>query len=83
MNNTLAEEIPAKAQTITLEGKKKYSFCTCGKSKKIPYCDESHTQVNAQEGGSYASFKIWSEKKTTLTLLSKNWKKDPLASSET
>ncbi|MEK6903588.1 MAG: CDGSH iron-sulfur domain-containing protein, partial [Nanoarchaeota archaeon] len=73
MNNTLAEEIPLEARTITLEGKKKYSFCTCGKSKKIPYCDESHKFCNEQQGTQYASLKIWPQEKTTVTLSSKNW----------
>ncbi len=76
MNNTLAEEIPLEARTITLEGKKKYSFCTCGKSKKIPYCDETHKSINEQQGTQYASLKIWPQEKTTVTLSSKNWRKE-------
>lgn len=74
----IATEIPPEAQTITLEAKKKYSFCTCGKSKKLPYCDESHKSWNEAQKTCYASFKLWPQEKTTITVASKNWNKERL-----
>lgn len=33
-------------------------LCTCGTSKKFPYCDRSHRGVNAREGTSFAPLKV-------------------------
>jgi len=35
----IADNKPVK---VTLEEGKKYAFCTCGRSKKQPFCDGSH-----------------------------------------
>ena len=34
-------ELPDTAVEIEVEAGRKYSFCTCGQSKKIPFCDNS------------------------------------------
>jgi len=72
----MAEEkidIPEGAIKIKLESKRKYSFCTCGHSKKIPYCDESHKKVNEEQGTSYKPFKIIPEQDSSIWISSSNW----------
>ena len=44
---------------IKIQGKVK--LCTCGHSKTLPYCDDSHREVNEKEGTSYKSLKIKKE----------------------
>ncbi|MDP6642128.1 MAG: CDGSH iron-sulfur domain-containing protein [Candidatus Nanoarchaeia archaeon] len=58
---------------ITLEAEKKYSICTCGKSKVIPFCDNTHRELNEKTGCSYKSLKITPKKKIIITLSSSNW----------
>ncbi|MEK6953357.1 MAG: CDGSH iron-sulfur domain-containing protein [Nanoarchaeota archaeon] len=58
---------------VDLKTGRKYSFCTCGHSKKIPYCDESHKKINEEKGTSYKSFKIIPEQDCTLCISSSNW----------
>ena len=43
---------------LTLKKDKRYKLCTCGTSKTIPFCDDSHKQLNEQTGSSYKSLKI-------------------------
>ncbi|MBI2498726.1 CDGSH iron-sulfur domain-containing protein [Candidatus Woesearchaeota archaeon] len=58
---------------IELKAGRKCSFCTCGHSKKIPYCDDSHKKINEEQGTSYKPFKIIPEKDCTLCVSSSNW----------
>ena len=51
------------------------SFCTCGASKNLPFCDNSHREVNADLGTDYKSLKIMSENKTTMYVICSGWKK--------
>jgi CDGSH-type Zn-finger protein len=55
----------------------KVSLCSCGFSKTLPYCDNTHREVNALRGTDYRSIKIYSEGSETLVLsaFSKAWKK--------
>ena len=48
-------------------------ICTCGKSKILPFCDESHKELNEQNNTSYKSLRITPEKDITLDFDSKNW----------
>jgi len=61
---------------VILEKGKKYSFCTCGFSANIPFCDNSHKKINEEKGTSYCSFKIIPEKDIVLYVSSKNWRKN-------
>jgi len=50
-----------------------YKFCTCGTSKIIPFCDDSHKILNEKIGTSYKSLKIIPKKDVILAVSSKNW----------
>jgi len=65
---------PEGVRKVVLKAGQKCSICTCGHSKNLPYCDDSHKTVNEEKGTSYRSLKIWPQEDITLELLSKNWK---------
>ena len=50
-----------------------YKFCTCGHSKIIPFCDESHKELNEKTGSGYKSLRIIPEKDIKINISSKNW----------
>ena len=64
---------------IALKEGQKYSLCTCGASKSIPFCDNSHRELNVnkdlkeEDGACFKSLKINPEKDITLNVSSKNW----------
>ena len=58
---------------IKLKSNKKYSFCTCGKSDTLPYCDNKHRKFNEKMGTNYKSMKIFSEEDTTILISSSTW----------
>jgi len=60
---------------LTLKKNQKYKFCTCGKSKIIPYCDDSHRDLNEITNSNYKSFKITPEEDIELNISSKTWEK--------
>ena len=43
---------------INLKAGKKYSICSCGLSKILPYCDNTHRDYNAKNATEYKSLKI-------------------------
>ena len=49
---------------IKLKAGKKYSFCSCGLSRSLPFCDNTHREFNATNGMEYKSVKITSKKDT-------------------
>ena len=53
-----------------------YKICTCGTSKSIPICDDSHRQLNEEKGTSYKSLKITPMKDINMEVSSSNWEKD-------
>ncbi len=61
---------------IKIEVKKgqKCSICTCGNSKTIPYCDNSHRKVNEENNTSYKSLKIIPDEDTIIYVYSNNWR---------
>jgi len=65
-----------ETKKVVLKAGQKYSFCTCGHSKTLPFCDHSHRNVNEETGACYKSLKIWPKEDVTLDLLSKNWKNE-------
>ncbi|MEK6859854.1 MAG: CDGSH iron-sulfur domain-containing protein [Nanoarchaeota archaeon] len=69
----MKEELPEKAKTLKLKAWEKYSLCTCGKSKNLPYCDNSHRMLNEEKGTSYKSLKIISTSDTEIKVYCSNW----------
>ena len=43
---------------IDLKKNTKYSVCTCGQSKKMPICDNTHREKNKNNKLKYKSIKI-------------------------
>lgn len=48
------DKVPVK---VTLEKDKQYSWCTCGCSKKQPFCDGSHKELNASNPDTSTHFR--------------------------
>ena len=59
---------------IKLKADKKYSICSCGLSKALPLCDNSHREFNTINNIEYKSVKITSEKDTIIELTSSRWR---------
>ena len=70
MNNKTSGAIKVKL----LEGKR-YSFCSCGLSKNLPYCDNAHRKYNENQGTDYKSLKIITKKDTEVLVHSATWKR--------
>ena len=59
---------------IKLKTGKKYSICSCGFSKVLPFCDNAHREHNSVNKTEYKSVKITSEKDTLIELTSSRWR---------
>ena len=64
---------PENTIKIKLKANKKYSFCTCGKSDTLPYCDNNHRIFNDENGTNYKSLKVFPEEDTTICVSSSTW----------
>lgn len=60
---------------IQLHKGKKYSFCSCGLSKTLPFCDNAHRSHNEKYKTNYKSVKIISAESTIININSSTWKK--------
>tara|TARA_B100001996_G_scaffold381213_1_gene370193 strand:+ start:547 stop:741 length:195 start_codon:yes stop_codon:yes gene_type:complete len=58
---------------IKLKKKIKYSICTCGLSKKMPFCDNKHRTYNSKNNTNYKSLKIESDKDVIINISSSTW----------
>ena len=58
---------------IKILSNKKYSICSCGLSKKLPYCDNAHREYNIVNKSNYKSVKITSDKNIELDVISSTW----------
>ena len=72
----MTDKIPEGALEVVLEAGKKYSICTCGKSSKMPFCDNAHRNYNEENGTTYRSLKLFPKENIKLKIFSKTWKKD-------
>lgn len=57
---------------IKLYKGKKYSICSCGLSKNIPFCDNEHRE-HKKNGTNYKSVKIITEENINLNINSSTW----------
>jgi CDGSH iron-sulfur domain-containing protein 3 len=58
---------------IKLQKNEKYSMCSCGLSKTLPYCDNKHREYNKKHNTDYKSVKITSETTTEINVDCSNW----------
>ena len=58
---------------IKFKAGKKYSICSCGHSKSLPFCDNAHRQFNANNGTQYKSVKIILDENINVEVTSSNW----------
>ena len=59
---------------ITLNAGKKYSICSCGHSKSLPFCDNHHRELNSTNGTEYKSVKITPDRDIIIDVTSSCWK---------
>lgn len=53
---------------------KKYSICSFGLSKTLPFCDNAHREHNEQNGTNYKSMKIITEETVNIDVNSSTLK---------
>ena len=58
---------------IELQKDKKYSICSCGLSKTLPFCDHAHREYNEKNGTKYKSVKIIANETVTVNMDSSIW----------
>ena len=62
-----------KSAIIRLKKNVKCSICSCGMSKKLPYCDNSHRAYNEINNTSYKSVKIYILDGEKIKISCSNW----------
>tara|TARA_B100000686_G_C16557225_1_gene845841 strand:- start:663 stop:866 length:204 start_codon:yes stop_codon:yes gene_type:complete len=62
-----------KSSIIKLKKNIKCSVCSCGISKKLPYCDNSHREYNKKNNTNYKSVKIYLLDNEKIKISCSNW----------
>ena len=65
-----------KTTIIKLKKNIKCSICSCGVSKKLPYCDNSHRNYNKINNTNYKSLKIYLLDHGEIKISCSNWSRD-------
>ena len=65
-----------KSTIIQLKKNVKCSICSCGMSKKLPYCDNSHRVYNKINKTSYKSVKVYLLDDKKIKISCSNWDDD-------
>ena len=58
---------------IKLHAGRKYSLCSCGLSKDLPYCDNAHREYNSKNNTNYKSVKVVPSSDTVINVTSSTW----------
>ena len=58
---------------IKIKKNVKYSICSCGFSKKLPYCDNQHRLYNQKNNTDYKSVKIYPVENSCIELSCSRW----------
>ena len=66
-----------KEISLLVKASKKYSICSCGLSKSLPFCDNEHRLFNEKNNTKYKSVKIFPSEDTNLKLKVSNWEDPP------
>ena len=66
------EPIP-NSKKVKLTTGQKGSFCSCGQSKTLPFCDDSHREYNAKNGSTFRPVKIWPDRDVEIDAYCSNW----------
>ena len=69
------KNVPENTKKVVMKAKIRYKLCTCGTSKILPFCDDSHRKLNEEKGTNYKSLKIVPKEDITIDVSSKTWKK--------
>ena len=59
---------------LSVKASKKYSICSCGLSKSLPFCDNEHRAFNKINNTNYKSVKITPRKDAIIDINSSTWK---------
>jgi len=62
-----------KPIVLKLKKGNRYSICSCGVSKRLPFCDGKHKELNQQKNSTYKSIKITPSADVEISLNCANW----------
>lgn len=62
--------------TVSLKKGNKYSICSCGISKRLPFCDGRHKILNEKCDTNYKSVKITAHDDINLSINCANWENE-------